>query len=468
MSNTTGRFLPHNLEAEQGLISCLFMDEDKSIISQCIAKGLTADSFFHPNHQLVYQATVDIYKANRPVDLVMLSEQLKAMGKLETIGGVAALSDFTRLIETTTHAVHWIEIVRDLALRRKLIRITTNATESAYSSDGETSSLTADLVSQINGLWGGYSDDSIKTMADVLKDNKVELDNYISGSKESIGLSTGYIGIDKITDGLPKASMVVIAGRPSSGKTALGINIVENIMLGHNPVNTLVLSLEMRAVELSKRMIASLSGVGIQKIRDGLATAEDRQAMYAAEERIAKFPMWIKDSKAKNIFEIKENIKQFHKRDPLQLVVLDYLQLIQGSNPKASREEQVAEISINMKELARDLLCPVMVLAQLNRASESENRKPRMSDLRNSGQIEMDADIILLIHKEGEGEPNKREIIVDKNRNGRKANLELYFNAEITKFSTMSYNASVPANAKQWQQSMSYAEPARKSYGGEE
>ena len=461
--------LPYNIEAEQGLLACILKDDTNTIISRCISQGLNDQSFHHPNNQLVYEAMANLYKENKPIELIMLSRKLQEMGKIETVGGVNGLSIYQTMVDTPTSANHWMEIVRDNDLRRRIIKIGNEAVAKAAGIGNDTSGVAASLMAGLNSLTEGYSDDSIKTMADVLKDNKVELDNHISGSKESIGLSTGYIGIDKITDGLPKASMVVIAGRPSSGKTALGINIVENIMLGHNPVNTLVLSLEMRAVELSKRMIASLSGVGIQKIRDGLATVEDRQAMYAAEERMAKFPMWIKDSKAKNIFEIKENIKQFHKRHPLKLVVLDYLQLIQGSNPsKQGREEQVAEISINVKELARDLLCPVMVLAQLNRASESENRKPRMSDLRNSGQIEMDADIILLIHKEGEGEPNKREIIVDKNRNGRKANLELYFNAEITKFSTMSYNASVPAKPKQWQQPMSYAEPARKSYGGEE
>ena len=456
--------LPYNIEAEQGLLACILKDDTNTIISRCISQGLNNKSFFDANCQLVYEAMATLYKENKPIELIMISHKLQEMKNLETVGGVNGLSVYQTMVDTPTSANHWMEIVRDNDLRRRIIDIGRKAASAAAGIGNDTSSVAANLMAGLNSLTDGYADDSIKTMADVLKENQVELDNHIAGSKESIGLSTGFKGIDMITDGLPKATMVVIAGRPSSGKSALGINIVENIMLGNNPVNTLVLSLEMRAVELTKRMIASLSGVGIQKIRDGKATAEDRIAMIAAEERMSKWPMWIKDSKAKNIFEIKENIKQFHKRHPLGLVMLDYLQLINGSNTKLGREEQVAEISINVKELARELLCPVMVLAQLNRASESENRKPRMSDLRNSGQIEMDGDIIILIHKEGEGEPNQREIIIDKNRNGRKANLQLYFNAEITKFSTMSYTP-VPIQ-KPKQQPMSYhaAEPQGKGW----
>jgi replicative DNA helicase len=440
-----GRTLPHNLEAEQGLIASLLMDGGQEIIADCLTSRLTAEAFFHPNHQIIFQAILDLYAANKPADLVLLTEQLKTMGHLETIGGVSALSDFTRLIETTTHAGHWLEVVRDTFLLRKLIRTTTSVAERAYGYDGELPTFIEEVEQTIFSISEERLSDSGKPVREAVDRAVQQVQQLIQGRGTINGVTTGFTDIDRMTFGLHPQEMIVLAARPSVGKTSFALNVAENVVLptrpDHPAIPTLFFSLEMGADQLAMRLLCSHARVRMGRLRDGFIDAGEQKALAQSAQAIKGAPLWIDDSGYITILELRAKARRMHMRNKIGLIVIDYLQLISGTDPRVPREQQIAEISRGIKAMAKELNIPIIVLSQLNRESEREKRRPRISDLRESGSIEQDADVVMLLSRkiddgEGEyqGEDNTRELIIAKQRNGPIGSVPLTFIPDLTRF----------------------------------
>lgn len=444
MSQPIGRTLPHNLEAEQGLLACLIMDGGQEIIADCLSQRLSADAFFHPNHQIIYQAILELYGANKPADLVLLTEQLKTMGHLETIGGVAALSDFTRLIETTTHAQHWLGVVRDTSMLRKLIRTTTSVAERAYGYDGELPQFIEEVEQTIFSISEERLSDSGKPVRDAVDKAVQQVQMLIQNRGTIQGVVTGFNDIDRMTFGLHAQEMIVLAARPSVGKTSFALNVAENIVLpkgGKAATPTLFFSLEMGADQLAMRLLCSHARVKMGRLRDGFIDGNEQKALAQAAQAIKGAPLWIDDSGYLTILELRAKARRMHAKNKIGLIVIDYLQLIAGTDPRVPREQQIAEISRGIKAMAKELNIPIIVLSQLNRESEREKRRPRISDLRESGSIEQDADVVMLLSRtiddgEGEfkGEDNTRELIIAKQRNGPIGSVPLTFLPDLTRF----------------------------------
>jgi replicative DNA helicase len=441
--------LPHNLEAEQGLIACLLMDGGQEIATECLSQRLTAEAFFHPNHQIVFQAILDLYTENKPADLVLISEKLKSMGHLETIGGMTALTDFTRFIETTTHARHWLDVVRDTFLLRKLIRTTTSVAERAYSYDGELPAFIDEVEQTIFSISEERLSDSGKPISVPLSTAVQQVQQLIAGKGAIQGVATGFIDIDRMTFGLHPQEMIVLAARPSVGKTSLALNIAENVVIpvhGRPAVPTLMFSLEMGAEQLAMRMLCSHARVKMGRLRDGFIDGSEQKALAQSAQTIMTAPLWIDDSGFLTIIELRAKARRMQMKNKIGLIIIDYLQLISGTDPRVPREQQIAEISRGIKAMSKELNVPVIVLSQLNRESEKEKRRPRISDLRESGSIEQDADVVMLLARkvdDGEGdsslEDNTRELIIAKQRNGPIGPVTLTFIPELTRFESYTH-----------------------------
>ncbi len=441
-SSSIGKTLPHNLEAEAGLLACLIMDGGADVMADCLSQRLTPESFFHPNHQIIFDALVKLYQENKPADLVLLAEALKSMGKLEEIGGPAALGDLTQLIETTTHASHWIEVVRDSYLLRKLIRTTTSVAERAYSYDGELPTFIDEVEQTVFAISEDRLSDTARPIKESVDTAVAQVAQMIQNRGSIQGVATGFADIDRMTFGLHAQEMIVVAARPSVGKTSFALNVAENIVLprhGREAIPTLVFSLEMGADQLAMRMLCSQARVRMGRLRDGFIDKSEQTALAQAAQAIKNAPLWIDDSGYQTILEIRAKARRMHARHKIGMVIIDYLQLIAGTDPRVPREQQISEISRGIKAIAKELRIPVMVLSQLNRESEREKRRPRISDLRESGAIEQDADVVMLLHRpiddsEGAAEDNQRELIIAKQRNGPIGSVNLAFIPDLTRF----------------------------------
>ncbi len=444
-TSALGRTLPHNLEAEAGLLACLLMDGGQEIIADCIAERLNAEAFFHPNHQIIFQAILNLYSNNKPADLVLLTEELKSMGQLEQVGGVGALSDFTRLIETTTHAHHWLQVVRDTYLLRKLIRTTTNVAERAYSYDGELPTFIEEVEQTIFSISEERLSDGGHPVGEAVDRASLQIQQLIQGRGTIQGLVTGFTDIDRMTFGLHPQEMIVLAARPSVGKTSFALNVAENVVLparaDRAATPTLFFSLEMGADQLAMRLLCSHARVRMGRLRDGFIDGGEQKSLAQSAAALKAAPLWIDDSGYLTILELRAKARRMHAKNKVGLIVIDYLQLISGTDPRVPREQQIAEISRGIKAMAKELHIPVIVLSQLNRESEREKRRPRISDLRESGSIEQDADVVMLLSRkvddgEGEfqGEDNSRELIIAKQRNGPIGTVPLTFLPDLTRF----------------------------------
>lgn len=439
-----GKTLPHNLEAEQGLLACLIMDGSGEVMADCLSQRLTPEAFFHPNHQILFEALLSLYKDNKPGDLVLLSEQLKSMGKLDIVGGVAGLSDFTGLIETTTHANLWMSVVKDTYLLRKLIRTTTSVAQRAYSYDGELPLFVEEVEQAVFSISEERLSDAAQPVGASVDQAVQQVQQMIQNRGVPTGLITGFTDIDKMTSGMHPQQMIVLAARPSVGKTSFAMNVAENIILpraGKDPVPTLFFSLEMGADQLAMRLLCSYAHVDMGRLRDGFISANEQKSLAQAAQAVKQAPLWIDDSGFLTILELRAKARRIHARQKVGLIIIDYLQLISGTDPRVPREQQIAEISRGVKAMAKELNIPIIVLSQLNRESEREKRRPRISDLRESGSIEQDADVVMLLARkidDGEGdfrgEDNLRELIIAKQRNGPIGPVTLSFIPGLTRF----------------------------------
>lgn len=441
------REAPANLDAEEGILASCILDGGRDVMALCLEAKLRPESFFKPAHYTIFQALVELYDQGREVDEIVLSEHLQRQGKLEEIGGYATISFITNRIETAVHAKHWLEIVRENALLRKLIRSATEIVDRAYHREGDLQQLLEEAEKSIFSISQDRISESARPIGEAVEPAVGLIQRMITQKGEVSGVSSGFDDLDSMTYGFHGQEMIVLAARPSVGKTSFAMNVAENIVMprkpGIKPTATLVYSLEMSAEQLAMRMLCSHARVNLQRVKDGFGMSTEQQrdlARSAAQMKDA--PLYIDDSGKLTILELSAKARRVHARTPLGLIIVDYLQLISGTDSRVPREQQIAEISRGIKGLAKELHVPVIVLSQLNRESEKEKRKPKLSDLRESGSIEQDADVVMLLHRELNsdergvlpGDPGERDLIIAKQRNGPIGSVRLTFIPELTRF----------------------------------
>ncbi len=424
---------PHSLEAERGALSCML--QDRHCVADAIAFKARPEWFYDLRHQNIFSAIVDTSEAGRPVDVIVVTEALRRRNDLDRVGGIAAMSELADYTPSAANLKPYLELLRDNYGKRRLLALSFEIGVAARNGGtfeeamGETE---AGLLAIGNEVATG-ADRSIKELLRATVD-RMEAAQASRGQLN--GLPTGFYDLDRILRGMKAGQMIVLASATSRGKTALAMNIVERVAV-HDGIPTAVFSLEMGAEELTLRLTCSMACVSMERAESGELSEADMISMTPAHAKISKAPLHIVDQGGLTFARFAGLARHVAQRHGIKFIVLDYLQLLKGAKKSETRTVEVGEISRGIKALAKELKLPILALAQLNREYDRDgNRPPRLSDLRESGSIEQDADSVIFIHRPNI-EDTEAEIIVAKNRNGRVGKLRLLFRPEHTRFANM-------------------------------
>jgi len=442
-TGSVGRSLPHSLEAEEYLLSCCLLD-GADVLSRCLEARIRPESFYDPKHGIVYERLIDLYNRQAPIDVSVVAEDLKTARQLDQIGGYAFLLQVSNRIPTTAQASYFIEKVREQSLLREIIRSATGAVEDCYGFTGGIDEFVDQIETKIFSVTQNRVSESAKQMREPTREAMNVITKMMMKKGELTGVSSGFKDLDQMMWGFQRQEMIVLAARPSMGKTSLALNIAEAAAMPKKgtPVAVLIFSLEMGASQLALRMLCSRARVNMKLLRDGLLSknGEEQNRLLEAADEFSKAPIFIDDSSSISIMQLRAKARRIHSRTPLGFIMVDYLQLLSPTDPKVPREQQVAEASRGLKAIAKELDLPVLVLSQLNRSSEKDNRTPKLSDLRESGSIEQDADVVLMLARPRDADEkfqvaaDSAELIVAKQRNGPVGELKLTFLRDITRF----------------------------------
>lgn len=425
-------------------MSCCFLD-GADVVSRCLEARIKPESFYDPKHGMIFERLLDLYNRQKPIDVGVVAEELKTTRQLDAVGGYAFLTQVSSRIPTTAQAAYYIEKVREQALLREIIRSATGAVEDCYNFSGGIDEFVDQVEVKIFSVTQNRVSESAKQMREPTTEAMKIVHQMMMKKGELTGVTSGFTDLDKLMWGFQRQEMIILAARPSMGKTSLALNFAEAAAMpkpGGKQHAVLLFSLEMSAAQLAMRMLCSRARVNMKLLRDGLLSknGDDMQRMVATADEFAKAPIFIDDSSALSIMQLRAKARRIHSRTPLGFIMVDYLQLLSPTDPRVPREQQVAEASRGLKQLAKELDVPVLVLSQLNRSSEKENRTPKLADLRESGSIEQDADVVLMLARPRDADEkfqvaaDSAELIVAKQRNGPVGELKLTFLRDITRF----------------------------------
>ncbi len=443
--------MPHSLEAEQALLGCLLLD---TRIQLEIGALLKEEDFFAESHKHIFHAMLEIIGANQPVDMVTLSDVLEKSGTLTQAGGIEYIAQLTNVIPSSANYHRYLDIVtRDSLLRKLILGSASIISECTSSMDKNTALAYAEKI--VYDISNQADTSEIVQIEKVLPDVIFKIEELCKDKSKLKGIKSGYANIDAIINSFQKGAMIVLAARPSVGKTSLAMNIVENIAL--NGYSCAVFSLEMTKDEIVERMLCSVSGVPMGNTKRGKVDSLEWRKLLRAKELLAKAKIFIDDSSIIRPREIMSKCRRIKRKHGLDFVMIDYIGLMTPDRVRSSdsRQNEISEISRSLKILAKELEVPVLALSQLNRAVETRKGRPQLSDLRESGAIEQDADIVMFIHRpdkgateteiaEGKVKKNVAEIIVEKNRSGKTDTARLYFKGECTKFINLNEETGEP------------------------
>lgn len=428
------RLPPQNTDAERSVLGSML--RDNGVIADVVVI-LRPENFYSDAHQKIFGAVVALYDKGHPVDLVVLAEELTRRGQLEDIGGYAALPVLWEAAPTAANAVYYARIVREKALLRNLIHASTEILRDAYDQVRPADEMMESAEKRILEIADAGITGQTYTLAEALTSAFDRIDRVHSG-EATAGLATGFIDLDEITAGLHESELVILAARPSVGKTSFALNLVRNVVLEAKAA-ALFVSLEQSRTELAERLLCCQARVDSHRLRKGTLSADDMDRLLEAAGTLRGAKLFIDDSPAQGMLRIAANARRLRLRDKIRLVVIDYLQLIEPENRRDPRQEQVAQISRRLKFLAKELNIPVVALAQVNRSSEDrQDHRPRLADLRESGSIEQDADTVLLLHRPDRYEPGQHdgviEVIVGKQRNGPTGEVTLAYLKQFMRY----------------------------------
>ena len=435
--STLERPLPSNLDAERSILGAILLDN--SVLNTAI-ESLKAEDFFLPQHRQVFNQMIALGEAQQAIDLVTLTEELHRRGELESSGGAPYLAALVDGLPRVSNVEHYARIVKEKAMLRNLIHATHNIQQRAFEAEEGADMILDGAESSIFALAEDRVKAGLLPIKEIVQQNFDRLEKIFREGKSITGISTGYGELDKLLSGLQASELIILAARPSQGKTALALNFAENIAIrGGQPVA--VFSLEMSKESLLQRLVASVAQVDAHKFRSGHLNRDDWRRMTDALSIISNAPLWVDDAGSTSVLEIGAKARRLKRDKGLSLLVVDYLQLITGRGRFNSRQEEVASISRGLKGLAKELQIPVLVLSQLTRAPERDERGPQLSDLRESGAIEQDADVVMFIYRPNffklDMTPEERdmaEILIAKQRNGPTDKVKFVFRSRLTRF----------------------------------
>ncbi|MFZ7111566.1 MAG: replicative DNA helicase [Desulfatiglandales bacterium] len=428
---------PHNLEAEQAILAGILINNEA--LNQ-VMDIVSPDDFYREAHVHLYEGMTSLYNNNEPIDLITLSQFLTRKDLLEKTGGIDYLASLVDAVSTSAGITYHAQIVRDLSVRRKLINQCSVISESCFQNWHETDELLDMAEQSIFDIAEDKIGEGFSSMEDVIKGSFRKLESIAEQEGHLTGMPTGFSDFDNLTAGLQPSDLIIIAGRPSMGKTALALNV------GYHTAEktgkgVAVFSLEMSKLQLGLRLLGLESQIDAKKLRTGFLRDQDWLKLTEAANRLSSLPIFIDDDSGLSVLEMKAKCRRLAKKRELGMVIVDYMQLIQGRRSAESRQLEMSEISRSLKALAKDLNVPVVSLSQLNRKVEDRpNKRPQLADLRESGAIEQDADVIAFIyrdevyHPETSENANIAEIILAKQRNGPTGHFKLYFKKECTRF----------------------------------
>lgn len=433
------KILPHSTEAEQAVIGAMLMDRDAVVV---VSETLREEDFYQYQYAVLFRAIMELFAEGQAIDLVTLQNKLKEKEIPPEICSLSFLSNLVSAVPTSANIRHYAAIVSDKALLRKMIKVTEEVTNLCYLDKEKIDIIMEQSEKRIFDLLQSRNKGEFESIRDIVIKSLDNIEQAAKSKGSVTGLSTGFYDLDYKTAGFQPSDLILIAARPAMGKTAFALNIVEHVVL-RSKITTVLFSLEMSKVQLVNRLLSMNSRVDAQKIRTGSIEENDWLELMESARAIGNSNLILDDNAGITISELRSKCRKYKLEYQLGLIVIDYLQLMQGSKKSESRQQEISEISRSLKELARELNCPVIALSQLSRAVEQRpDKRPMLSDLRESGAIEQDADVVMFIYrdeyyKQDTEEPGVAEIIIGKQRNGPTGTIKLGAQLQYTRFTNL-------------------------------
>lgn len=438
---------PQNVDAEMSLIGAVLIDED---VLADVTEIVKPRDFYDKRHETIFDAMMRLFEKRKPVDLLTLTDELKKKKELENIGGSSYLAELTNYVPTAAHASTYAEMVAQSAIRRRLIKVSGDIAELGYDEDYLVQELLEKAEAELFSVSEQNAKQDLASLESILLESFDRLEELHRNKGQIRGVKTGYRDLDNMTAGLQRSDLIILAARPAMGKTTLVTNLAYNVAT-LNKQSVLFFSLEMSKEQLTDRMLADVAGVDAWNIRTGNLSDEDFAKLSEASGEMAEAPIFIDDTPGMSVLEMRTKARRAAHNAPLGLIIVDYLQLMQASSRvEGNRVQEVSEISRGLKLLARELNVPVIALSQLSRTVENRTPQiPQLADLRESGSIEQDADIVMFIYREAYYNPetdreNITDLIIAKHRNGPVGRVELYFHPERLRFMSLDRQHSSP------------------------
>ncbi|MEV5374737.1 replicative DNA helicase [Streptomyces nondiastaticus] len=435
------RVPPQDLDAEQSVLGGMLLSKDAIADVVEVLKG---HDFYRPAHETIYQAILDLYAKGEPADPITVAAELTKRGEITRVGGAPYLHSLVQTVPTAANAEYYAEIVHERAVLRRLVEAGTRITQMGYAADGDVDDIVNKAQAEVYAVTEQRTSEDYLPLGDIMEGALDEIEAIGSRSGEMTGVPTGFTDLDALTNGLHPGQMIVIAARPAMGKSTLALDFARACSIKHN-MASVIFSLEMGRNEIAMRLLSAEARVALHHMRSGSMTDEDWTRLARRMPDVSQAPLFIDDSPNLSMMEIRAKCRRLKQRSDIKLVIIDYLQLMQagGSKRAESRQQEVSDMSRNLKLLAKELELPVIALSQLNRGPEQRtDKKPMVSDLRESGSIEQDADMVILLHREDAYEKEspragEADIIVGKHRNGPTATITVAFQGHYSRFVDM-------------------------------
>ena len=430
---------PHDLLAEQSAIGGMLLSKDAVADVVETVRGI---DFYIPKHEIVFEAVLTLYSHGEPTDVIAVTDELTKTGQLQRAGGAEYLHTLTGLVPTAANAGYYASIVAEKAVLRRLVEAGTRIVQMGYASEGEVVDLVNNAQAEIYGVTGGVEAEDYVPLVEAIDTAVDEIERARGRDGEMIGVPTGFAELDELTNGLHGGQLIIVAARPGLGKSTLALDFARSATIKHH-LPTIFFSLEMGRSEIAMRLLAAESTIGMTTLRKGNMEQRDWDKLANIRGQIADAPLYIDDSPNMTLVEIRAKCRRLSQKVGLKMVVIDYLQLMTSGKKVESRQQEVSEFSRALKLLAKELNVPVIALSQLNRGPEQRaDKKPALSDLRESGSLEQDADIVVLLHREDAYERDapptgEADLIVAKHRNGRQDTIKVAFRGMYSRFSDM-------------------------------
>jgi replicative DNA helicase len=434
------RLPPQDVSAEKSVLGSMMLSKDA--ITD-VAESIRATDFYRPAHEMIYDAIADLFGRGEPVDAITVADELTKRGQLQRVGGHAYIHDLIQSVPTSANAGYYADIVVERAVLRRLVDAGTRIVQMGYAQEGDVEDVVNAAQAEVYAVADKRGGEDYSPLSEILEATLHEIEVASGRSDEMTGVPTGFIELDELTHGLHPGQMIVIAARPAVGKSTIGLDIARAAAIKHG-MPTAVFSLEMSKTEITMRVLSAEASLQLQDLRKGTLRDEGWQKLARVMGDISVAPLYIDDSPNMTLMEIRAKCRRLKQLHNLKLVIIDYLQLMTSGKKVESRQQEVSEFSRAIKLLAKELEVPVIAISQLNRGPEQRtDKRPQMSDLRESGSIEQDADMVILLHRDrdpGSGKEGEADVIVAKHRNGPTRDITLAFQGHFSRFANMAQN----------------------------